>query len=473
MKIGVISLSFLLMSLMLVPNRVSGSNISVQAGIVSYPDPRTNPDVYVEFPFAVHRNQFQFLPESHEGGGLYAGIYADVVLYDQNGGVADSTSTYFLTRANDSTGAANSNIILFNRLTMMVSPGNYSGRLTVMDAVSKKEGSFLYDRLEIDSVNTRDLNLSALEFAHLIRDIDTAGNSGNRLIKNGTQVIPNPMGIYSEKDSTLYIYAELYNLDYRGNPEDDFSVHYQILDGNGAIYQDYGETFKNMPGSTSVIRNVLNITGIKAGRYVLRLMARDNNSGAEDTAMARFVVFTSGGDIQEGNLVIYNVINPYDTASGETKYELVKYLLAPQQMATYKTLNEGGKGRFIDQFLADRDPDPSTSENEFIDDLFSRYIYANEHFSTLPGLSDGWKTDRGRIIMQYGRWDEREEANAPAYGKPWEIWHYYALQGGVIFVFQDVDGYGDYELVHSTAKGEKYDSDWDEVLEDLNPATLR
>ena len=66
--------------------------------------------------------------------------------------------------------------------------------------------------------------------------------------------------------------------------------------------------------------------------------------------------------------------------------------------------------------------------------------------------------------MQYGRFDNIEEGISPAYTNPWETWYYNSLQGGVYFIFQDVDGYGNYELVHSTAAGEKYSPEWEATL---------
>jgi hypothetical protein len=44
--------------------------------------------------------------------------------------------------------------------------------------------------------------------------------------------------------------------------------------------------------------------------------------------------------------------------------------------------------------------------------------------------------------------------------KPYEIWHYYNLQGGVIFVFGDRRGFGRFELLHSTLVGEIKDENW-------------
>lgn len=101
-----------------------------------------------------------------------------------------------------------------------------------------------------------------------------------------------------------------------------------------------------------------------------------------------------------------------------------------------------------------------------MNNAFSRYAFALQNFGTLPGARDGWKTDRGRVLMQYGQWDKRDEVPAPVYGQRYEVWYYYSQQGGIYFVFSDVKGYGEYQLVHSNASGEVYDNDWEYRLKD-------
>jgi GWxTD domain-containing protein len=265
----------------------------------------------------------------------------------------------------------------------------------------------------------------------------------------------------------MFVYAELYNLNFEGGPTDSFLLNYRILNRDGSLFHNYGEIIENKPGSSAVITNVLRLNGIGPGRYELSLIAHDFMSETADTALRRFIIFPESGDLAP--IITQISKHPYDTASITTRMNLVKYLMAPQQLAMLETLNDTGKIRFIDQFFEDNDPDPSTVRNEYLDDAFSRFIYANENFSTLPETNDGWKMDRGRVMMQYGVWSERKEIPTPAFGKPWEKWTFYSLEGGSIFIFQDIDGYGDYRLVHSTVKGEIYSAAWEQILKDIEP----
>ncbi len=461
--------AFLLLLIFSISGSTDVQQIRIQAGISIYPDPRAVPLVYVEFPFALNRCDFQFIEEDSTGPSYIAGVYAELILLDTLGNPVDSSSTYFLTRARDSADALKSDIRLFNRLTMTVKPGIYSARLMILDAVSKTEGNFIYDRLEISPSAGGKMLLSTLELAHDIEIVDEnpSSEAQMRLVKNGRKVIPNPMGIYSDGDSSLFIYAELYNLAYGMDINDTISLNYKVYGDDGSLYYDYGDITQQKPGSSCVISHALNIADYIPGRYGLKLIARDFASGDLDSSFIKFIIFPRTGGLPQ--VVSQRILHPYDSASLKTKTQLSRFLLSPTQSQMLATLNDVGKERFIDQFFTDKDPDLKTQENEFLDDVFRRYIFANENYSTLPGFNDGWNTDRGRVLLQYGPWDTRTEESSPAYGKPWEKWTYYSIQGGVIFVFQDIAGYGDFELVHSTADGEIYNAEWDKVIKENAP----
>ena len=53
----------------------------------------------------------------------------------------------------------------------------------------------------------------------------------------------------------------------------------------------------------------------------------------------------------------------------------------------------------------------------------------------------GWKTDRGRVLILYGEPNEIERFPNQMDKKPYEIWHYDDVEGGVIFVFADLSGF--------------------------------
>jgi GWxTD domain-containing protein len=100
--------------------------------------------------------------------------------------------------------------------------------------------------------------------------------------------------------------------------------------------------------------------------------------------------------------------------------------------------------RFL-EFWAKRDPDPSTVENELMDEYYSRVEYADKNFSN---FGEGWRSDRGMVYIMFGRPENIDRYPFNANNKPYEIWYYYALNRQFIFV--DDTGFGDYRLHYPT-----------------------
>lgn len=105
-----------------------------------------------------------------------------------------------------------------------------------------------------------------------------------------------------------------------------------------------------------------------------------------------------------------------------------------------------------------RDTNPVTPENEFFKDYLNRIEIANQRYSAMGRT--GWKTDRGRVYLLYGEPSEVERYPNQLESRPYEIWRYNELEGGVYFVFADITGFSDYLLVHSTKRGEMRDDNW-------------
>src|SRR5947207_1103601 len=86
--------------------------------------------------------------------------------------------------------------------------------------------------------------------------------------------------------------------------------------------------------------------------------------------------------------------------------EDVAYIITDEEKAAFKALKtDEEREQFIEQFWLRRDPTPDTIENEFKEDHYSRIAYANERYQS---GKPGWKTDRGRIYILYGKPTEIE-----------------------------------------------------------------
>src|SRR5437762_3227155 len=141
----------------------------------------------------------------------------------------------------------------------------------------------------------------------------------------------------------------------------------------------------------------------------------------------------------------------------------VAYVITDEERKAFKKLEtDDERERFIEEFWRRRDPDPDTDENEYREEYYERIAYANEHFASgIPG----WKTDRGRIYIMYGKPDEKESHPAggpyerePSEGGgqtttyPFEKWFYRYLPGigsGIDIEFVDPTGSGEYRIARN------------------------
>ena len=77
---------------------------------------------------------------------------------------------------------------------------------------------------------------------------------------------------------------------------------------------------------------------------------------------------------------------------------------------------------------------------------------------------EGWKTDEGRVLILYGIPDAVDRFPSSIDQKAHQIWYYYYIQGGIQFVFIDIRNIGEMKLMHSSAKDEIKDYNWNEWL---------
>src|SRR3984893_13593751 len=95
-----------------------------------------------------------------------------------------------------------------------------------------------------------------------------------------------------------------------------------------------------------------------------------------------------------------------DTPYKKWLQEEVPYIISDEERAAFLQLQTNEeREQFIEAFWQRRDPTPDTVENEFKEEHYRRIAYANERFASgIPG----WRTDRGRIYIIWGKPDEIE-----------------------------------------------------------------
>jgi len=434
--------------------------LTVYGGFTVFNRPAFDSVVFVEFPFSLNRHEFEFFHPDSALPYVEARVFAQVTIYGADGLPVDSTSTYFGAKSPSEVDSHQEGLKLLNSLTMALKPGLYSARLTIIDAVSKKEGEAFYDRLVVEPPRSDGPALGGLCLAY---DVTYVGDSlrvpANQMPKNGFSVRCNPLGVYSTEDTTMWVYGELYNLAWSPDAPSEYRVAYTATNRAGLIQREFGVQQRAKVGETAVISGQLDITEMPTGYYDLLVVATDLADARVDSQRIAFTIMEPYADTVPAILAVER-FDPYDTLELTDRLNLVHYQLDPVEQKNLKKLDDAGKAAFLERYWQERDSDPTTSEVENRRKLVDRYLYANNNYSSDENKTDGWRTDRGRVLMKYGLCDDMDDIPHPLEGNPYQVWHYYNLEEGGVFVFEDREGYGVYTLVHSNVRGEIYNSAW-------------
>ncbi|MBN1542002.1 GWxTD domain-containing protein [candidate division KSB1 bacterium] len=357
--------------------------------------------------------------------------------------------------------------------SFLLPDGIYKVRLTVVDEHSQKENTIEFPT-EIVAFAGDSLMVSDIELASSV----TRDTTKTPYYKNGYRVFAHPTALYGLSLPILYVYAEIYEL----KPSDSdtastFSVQYKVYDADGQLQKEWAPRVRPTPGVSAVEVNALNVVTLLSGAYTLVMQVEDLNSGERTQSARRFYVYreadyAEGGDRFEKREAMPKEGSPgidagrYDSMSKaelDKEFEFCRYITSKEERKTWKRIkNVEGKREFLKKFWADRDQTPGTPANEYKREYLQRVQTANEDFKGT--FKEGWRTDRGRILLLYGFPEERERFPFTTNSRAYEVWHYYSQEGGIRFVFVDRRGMGEMELVHSTARGELYDTEWTRFL---------
>ncbi|MCX8010278.1 MAG: GWxTD domain-containing protein, partial [Ignavibacteria bacterium] len=286
--------------------------------------------------------------------------------------------------------------------------------------------------------------------------------SNSVFYKNTYEVIPNPSMIFGEALPVIYFYSEIYNVA-KDVQSEVLMIEHLLL---SSLNKPYYKKVKYIPRKNNSIVEVaaINISKIPSGSYTLVLSVSDTLKNLRVTSSKRVFIYnpnvldTALSKFSEIDVLSSEFSVMTEDELNET-YQISKYLASNEENEQWKKINTiDAKRNFLFKFWKMRDPDQLSPINEAKLEYFRRVEITNAQFSNVQRR--GWKTDRGRIYLLYGEPSEIERYPNQVDAKPYEIWKYNNLEGGVIFVFADLTGFADYTLLHSTLRGELRDDNW-------------
>jgi GWxTD domain-containing protein len=340
-------------------------------------------------------------------------------------------------------------------------PGSYTLQVGTIDDVANKKGDYSLT-IEIPEFGS-DLAISDIQLATRIEKTE---NKTNFSIKNNLGIYPNPSRTYGLIQPLLYFYFEAYNLTLNEEGHNRYTYHYYISDADGERVRDFPEKIKSTSAAIIAESGGTNIITLATNDYILvveleDMLSRDKLIGKKKFRVVR-PSHKSTNNLAQSRPAGYEEYLNYTREELTDEFEKVTYIAIDQELEIFEGLDEEGMKRFLAEFWNRRDPDPTTEVNEYKREYFENLEYAHLTFSNT--FREGWNTDRGRILLIYGRPDEIERYPSSMDISPYEIWQYYGLEGGSYFVFADITGHGSFDLLHSTYRNEIKDPNWRERI---------
>jgi len=344
-------------------------------------------------------------------------------------------------------------------LSFIIPEGDYICDISGVSPVDSTIKRSYREFIKVDPFIDSGFAVSNIQLASKI--LQDSQNKNSVFYKNSFEVIPLPTSIYGENQPVLFHYFECYNL--LDKNRDDLKLSVIVLNSRGNVYFS---KMKNISRSTDsrVEVGTVPVNKFPTDTYTIIVSLVDSVENYGVSSSKKFYVLNPSVEIVDTSYgQISSVFSTHFGAMSEEElddlFDKSRYIATSQEIDQFEALTGlEGKQKFISQFWEARDPDPATPGNEFFHEYLQRINYANQHFAALG--KKGWETDRGRVYLKYGEPSEIERYPNQIDTKPYEVWHYNEIEGGVIFVFADITNFSDYQLLHSTARGELRDDNW-------------
>ena len=335
--------------------------------------------------------------------------------------------------------------VIYDKWIEELQPGEYSINLIAEDQFGQSSGE-LNTTISVTAINVEEWGISDIEFVTSAEK--TYGESHFK--KGDLKIIPNPSRRYGIINPKLYFYYEIYGIEINNN---DLIINYLISDNSQRVIKQLKDISIKKPGTSATIIHGLDISELLTGVYNLTAIISDSSQSEEIIISRSFEIiqadfFQTNPSLTDEQDRIFNTI--------------LSYIGTTKQLEFYRSLNLTGKTEFIVQYWKNLDPEPSTSENEYLNEIQNRFNHAKNKFGW--SKVNGWETDRGRICIKYGIPHQVYQYSSEANTSPYEIWIYNESRT-YEFIFGDLRSDGRFILIHSNREGEIYNANWREIIQ--------
>ncbi len=308
--------------------------------------------------------------------------------------------------------------------TLLLRPGRYHVELSLSD---EKSGDATVREL---AIHVRDFSRPvAISDLLLLENFDADKNIVTPIVSN--RLATDQLGfslmyeVYVQQPRSVRISRQVFQTS-SSLPDEDGAV--AEPETNEVLFTDRDTKFLESIRSQHIV--TIPISDFRLGQYVVRVTVEDEAGNKLDAVEGQFTVDWMG---------LSDHIEDLDEAISQLLYiakrNEIRHIREPK--------SKSEKLARFREFWQRRDPTPGTRRNERMEEYYYRVSHANQRFASL--IDDGWKTDRGQVVVTFGEPDYVERHPYNFNVEPYEVWYYYRIGRRVIFI--DRTGLGDYQLL--------------------------
>ncbi len=362
----------------------------------------------LEIAFTLPLDNLQFVKKD----SIYqAGFAITALAFDRRGRQVAGDSWERVVQVADYSSIGREQQIASDTVKLGLPSGDFRIKLACIDQNSERRGD-MERRISVSDFFGAGLSLGGLRF-------EKKADGG---------FSPWAQKIYDDQTGPPVVYLRLYS------QKADSILLRLSLDGVGVNDSTVLAETLAVDGEAEV-RRMLDVDSLPSGEYLLKVWAAPAGDAANPFhRSSEQMRLRSAGSSGQGSM--------------ETSLALLSYIASRKEMREIEGAGPENRDSAVAVFWRQKDPTPGTQRNEVREDFYQRVEQANRQYSL--GGRPGWRTDRGRILIKYGPPDEVERHPFEPEYRAYEVWYYY--QEGVRFMFMDVHGFGDYQLMNTKAE---------------------
>ncbi|RKZ00572.1 MAG: hypothetical protein DRQ13_00100 [Ignavibacteriae bacterium] len=350
---------------------------------------------------------------------------------------------------------------LVGAIGFVIDEGVYYCKLSGADVQDSLKTRAIDGYLRINPFFKLTASMSDLQLASNI--IPQSTNESSIFYKNTYEVTPMPTAIFGENQPVLFYYTELYNLsDESGS--NNLRLDQLVFNSRQQLVINKSKQIDRKVDSRVEV-GAVHAFKLPTDTYILVCTLIDSVANLGVSSSKKFFVYNP--DVVYVDTFTIQTTSVLSSAFGVMSEEELddlfnksNYIASESEKDQYELLTtEGGKREFMFNFWEGRENDPLQEYKQVYLDYISRVNESNARYTAMG--KKGWQTDRGRVFLIYGDPSEIERFPNQPETRPYEIWSYHHIEGGVYFVFGDITGFNDYQLIHSTKRGELRDETWE------------